>query len=299
MILYLDPSAWIKRWIQEDGTDIVRIAVADPAYDAVACARLGRIEMIATFARSWKRRKRLTKAKADRGRDEFFAMWDRVIEVDFSPQVQVRAEKLATLHALRGYDAVHLASALRFKADRYLTYESGNNRQAQWADLMGWSCRSPPLPNRPWTLAHDAAALTTPPLTPLQRNVNPTLGDIGGDAQSAARMRVPFEQNHPPVPLTAASLALGTWRSAGIGSPVLYETAAPPAKSPRNCRVASTSKNNPRMPGWHAERPPPSGFTGKSPPTRMRPFSTNDPPSPFAQNPRSSMVHISMNVNAS
>lgn len=112
MILYLDPSAWIKRWIQEDGSDIVRIAVADPAYDAVACARLGRVEMIATFARAWKRRKRLTKPKADRGRDEFFALWDRVVEVDFSPQLQVRAEKLATLHALRGYDAVHLASAL-------------------------------------------------------------------------------------------------------------------------------------------------------------------------------------------
>ena len=112
MILYLDPSAWIKRWIKEDGSAIVRTAMENPSYEAVACSRLGRVEMLATFARLWKRRKRLTRGKAERGRDEFLAVWQRTVEVDFSPDVQARAEALATQHALRGYDAVHLASAL-------------------------------------------------------------------------------------------------------------------------------------------------------------------------------------------
>ena len=34
----------------------------------------------------------------------------------------------------------------------------------------------------------------------------------------------------------------------------------------RNCRAASTSRNSPRMPGCWADSPPPSVFTGSSPP---------------------------------
>lgn len=116
MILYLDPSAWIKRWIQEEGSDLVRAAMADPGYQAIACSNLGRVEMLATFARAWKRRKRISKAKAERGRNEFLALWNRVVDVGFSPEVQARAEDLASRLALRGYDAVHLASALHLIA---------------------------------------------------------------------------------------------------------------------------------------------------------------------------------------
>ena len=69
--------------------------------------------------------------------------------------------------------------------------------------------------------------------------------------------------------------------------------------SPRSCLTASISRNRPRMPGWHDERPPPSVLVGNAPPTRIVPSSTNGPPSPFLQKPRPSSVRSTMGVKAS
>jgi antitoxin (DNA-binding transcriptional repressor) of toxin-antitoxin stability system len=80
--------------------------------EAIACCRLGQVEMVATFSRAWKRRKRMSRAKAERCRRDFSELWRRTVVVEFSPGIQARAEALAGKHALRGYDAVHLASAL-------------------------------------------------------------------------------------------------------------------------------------------------------------------------------------------
>jgi predicted nucleic acid-binding protein len=46
-------------------------------------------------------------------------------------------------------DAVHLASAVRFQADRFFTYESANNRQVQWADLTGLTVEEPAVAQPP------------------------------------------------------------------------------------------------------------------------------------------------------
>jgi hypothetical protein len=52
VILYLDPSAWIQYWIEEEGSLEVRDALADPAFETIACSRLGRVEMVATHLAS-------------------------------------------------------------------------------------------------------------------------------------------------------------------------------------------------------------------------------------------------------
>jgi predicted nucleic acid-binding protein len=142
MILYLDPSAWIKCWFEEEGSREVRDALADPGVDAIACSRLGRVEMVATFARCWKRRKRLTRARAERCSKDFSAMWQRTVEVDFSPAVQAQAEALAARHALRGYDAVHLASAL------HLNSGTGSVVVLTFDQEMLAGCRAEGLPTR-------------------------------------------------------------------------------------------------------------------------------------------------------
>ena len=59
------------------------------------------------------------------------------------------------------------------------------------------------------------------------------------------------------------------------------------------------TRKMPRMPGWLDERPPPSGFTGSAPPSRMRPSLTNAPPSPTLQKPRFSSVASTVIVNES
>ena len=69
--------------------------------------------------------------------------------------------------------------------------------------------------------------------------------------------------------------------------------------SPRSWRTASTIRNMPRMPGWQADSPPPSVLVGRGPSKRSRPPSTNGPPSPFLQKPRSSSVSSTVIVNES
>jgi hypothetical protein len=69
-------------------------------------------------------------------------------------------------------------------------------------------------------------------------------------------------------PLTIAVSAPATWR-------------APAA--PRICVAASVMWKNPLA--FTCESRPPLVFTGSSPPSSIRPFSTNWPPSPFSQKP--------------
>ncbi len=69
--------------------------------------------------------------------------------------------------------------------------------------------------------------------------------------------------------------------------------------SPRNWRVASTSRNMPYWPGCVYESPPPFVFIGSAPPGPSLPSSTNAPPSPLAQKPRSSRCSSAVMVNES
>src|SRR5687768_16177953 len=88
---------------------------------------------------------------------------------------------------------------------------------------------------------------------PIGRGLRVGLGEVPGRGfghHSTPRTSVPVEENHPPVPFTAASRAPFTWR---------------PVASPRSCRTASTMRNTPRIPGWFEERPPPSVFVGSFP----------------------------------
>ena len=49
MIYYLDPSAWVKRYFEEAGSEAIR-ALFMASIDA-ACCRLGVVEIVATVAR--------------------------------------------------------------------------------------------------------------------------------------------------------------------------------------------------------------------------------------------------------
>ena len=109
MILYLDTSALVKIYVEERGSANVR-AQSDHA-EGVATSRIAYAEAKAAFAR--KRRERGLSHKGyrsvigDLDRD-----WDDYFVVDVSDGVVKSAGILAERHALRGADAIHLASAL-------------------------------------------------------------------------------------------------------------------------------------------------------------------------------------------
>jgi predicted nucleic acid-binding protein len=107
MILYLDTSALVKLFVKEAFSEVVRTAAGLAA--TCATSRIAYVEFHATLAR--REREGLEVAKAQAVRASFEASWKDLLIVEVNRATVVRAASLARLHSLRGYDAVHLASA--------------------------------------------------------------------------------------------------------------------------------------------------------------------------------------------
>lgn len=69
-------------------------------------------------------------------RQDFETLWDEVDAVALSPEVARRAGGLAEEHALRGYDAVHLASA-EAVGEQVLVLVSGDTRLLAGGTAIG------------------------------------------------------------------------------------------------------------------------------------------------------------------
>ncbi len=113
-IYYLDASAWVKRYYVEPGSERVRALFEQGA--VLASASLGLVEVASTLARKEKAgdiaRSRLDQALRDLRQD-----WQQFAKVYLTDEVLTDAFRVARANALRGSDAVHLASALLVKAD--------------------------------------------------------------------------------------------------------------------------------------------------------------------------------------
>jgi predicted nucleic acid-binding protein len=109
VIVYFDTSALVKRYLIEDGSPAIE-ALWDKASRAVASEILYD-EMAATFAR----KRRETPADVDtieQARATFRTEWIGFRRVAVNDDVHRRVDELIERHALRGADAIHLASAL-------------------------------------------------------------------------------------------------------------------------------------------------------------------------------------------
>jgi uncharacterized protein len=113
MIVYFDTSAFAPLLIIEPGSPLAR-DLWDSA-DEVVTTRLLYVEAAAALARA-RRMGRITEPSHRAAADSLDDLWRdfRIIEIDET--VTRRAADLADRHALRGYDAVHCASAERIDA---------------------------------------------------------------------------------------------------------------------------------------------------------------------------------------
>ena len=109
MILYLDTSALVKLYVEEPLSQELAAAVAEA--EAVATSLIAYAESRAAFARA-RREARLSAQIYRRLVDAFVEDWPRYISVEVTEQLVKDAGDLAAHRALRGYDALHLASAL-------------------------------------------------------------------------------------------------------------------------------------------------------------------------------------------
>jgi len=112
MILYMDTSALTKRYINEEGSDNVIVWMRDA--DLIGTALITRVELVATLTRAI-RGNRLPAKEALESLDEFRSDWPGFQHVNIDEALIARADALASMYALRGYDAVHLACALTWK----------------------------------------------------------------------------------------------------------------------------------------------------------------------------------------
>lgn len=110
--LYLDTSALLKLFIEEEGSRRVRALAHGPSSAEVLLAsRLGHTEASVSLARMV-HLGRLAAAELPESLGRLDDYWDRSIqEVDISEEVLEDARQLAQRFPLRTYDAIHLASA--------------------------------------------------------------------------------------------------------------------------------------------------------------------------------------------
>ena len=109
MILYLDTSALVKRYVMETGSKEVNILIEQA--ETVGSAMLTRVEMASALAKAV-RMNWVEAQEADNAWQDFLAHWQSFARLSVTPVLVERASRLAWEYGLRGYDATHFAAAL-------------------------------------------------------------------------------------------------------------------------------------------------------------------------------------------
>jgi predicted nucleic acid-binding protein len=132
-IVYFDSSAFVKLVVEEDSSDLA--AALWDGCDAAASSRLAYPEVRAALAAAG--RDHRLKAQAQRRAEAAWEQyWQATRAVALTEEITIRAGELAAEHALRGGDAVHLASALAIGSDDLL-FAAWDQRLRSGAEAAG------------------------------------------------------------------------------------------------------------------------------------------------------------------
>lgn len=107
--LYLDTSALLKLYLDEADSELVRHHRATATAAATSLVTL--VEARAGLARR-RRASEIPPADYRNAVAELIEDWERYVKIGVSEALVKQAAQLAEKHRLRGYDAIHLASAL-------------------------------------------------------------------------------------------------------------------------------------------------------------------------------------------
>lgn len=140
MILYLDSSALAKRYLAEAGSADVERLIGEAEF--VATSVITRAEISAALARA-RRQRLLDSHSASQVRALFTAHWGSLIRLSLIESTVERADTLAWELDLRGYDAVHLATAVQWNESMgetplLATYDRELWTGAQAVGLLAW-----------------------------------------------------------------------------------------------------------------------------------------------------------------
>jgi len=136
LILYLDTSAVVKAYVEEDHSSEVRQSMHSAS--ASASHRIAYVEARAAFARL-QREQVLNEAGWKMLKDEFTGDWENYLLIDTTSELLERAGDFAEAFALRAYDSVHLAAAqlLHEGAEETVVFACYDRRLNQAASILG------------------------------------------------------------------------------------------------------------------------------------------------------------------
>jgi len=112
MILYLETSNLVKLYVQEEDSGDVARLVSDA--EAVATSIIAYAEARAAFARKL-REKGIADEDHKRIKNDLDRDWESIFVIKLTDAVVRSAGDLAEKRSLRGFDALHLASALELQ----------------------------------------------------------------------------------------------------------------------------------------------------------------------------------------
>ena len=146
MILYLDSSALVKRYVSELGSQETKAAIE--AASVVGTVVVSRVEVAAALAKAV-RMDALPQSEAWASLQVFRAEWNNFVQVQATQTVVARADTLAWEQGLRGYDAVHLAAAMVWQESMHqaVTFLTFDRRLWNAVRSVGLTPGPPDLPD--------------------------------------------------------------------------------------------------------------------------------------------------------
>lgn len=109
MIIYLDASALVKRYVAEAGSVEVHALITGAS--AVGTAAISHADVSSALSKAVRLRL-LSREEAVSALQVFNTEWESLVRLQLTEVLISRAATLAWEQGLRGYDAVHLAAAL-------------------------------------------------------------------------------------------------------------------------------------------------------------------------------------------
>ena len=111
-MIYLDSSALVKRYVQEEGTDFVKSILA--GHGLITTSKLTYPEILSALMR------KVRAGEIERRRfngivEAFDEDWDHVLVLDFHNDLLQIVKVVIEKHPLKAADAIHLSSALWLK----------------------------------------------------------------------------------------------------------------------------------------------------------------------------------------
>ena len=136
MILYLDTSALVKQYVWEKGSDEVADILAQA--ELAGSSAIAQVELEAALAK-YVRMRALTESEAQDAASFFRQDWELLVQIMPDSDILHLAREVVWHYALRGYDAIHLATALKWQTvmNNTITFATFDKRLWQAAKDAG------------------------------------------------------------------------------------------------------------------------------------------------------------------